>query len=113
MVKDMITAENAHKNAKIYRNVVTENPLSNTSIRNVSILFNLNRNEVAEDIVLQYIEDEICNRSYCGGLWAKIRIKLPADISVDFTEISSRLKDLGFNSIYGGNDKEVNILVEW
>lgn len=109
----MITAGEVHKNAKMCQNVVVENPLFNTSVRNVSILFSLNRNEIAEDIVLQYIYDEICNRSYCGGFWAKIRIELPIDISVDFTKISSHLHENGFNVICGGNDKEVNMLVEW
>lgn len=110
---DVITAAEAHKNAKMCQNVVAENPLFNASVRNVSILFNLNRNEIAEDIILQNIEDEICNRSYCGGLWAKIRIKLPTDRDVNFPEISSRLHENGFNVIYGGNDKEVNMFVEW
>lgn len=48
----MITAGEVHKNAKMCQNVVVENPLFNTSVRNVSILFSLNRNEIAEDIVL-------------------------------------------------------------
>lgn len=33
--------------------------------------------------------------------------------NIDFTEISSRLKDCGFDLIYGGNDKEIEMLVEW
>lgn len=108
----MITADKARRNAEMSYSVVAKNPLFNAPVREVSILFDRNPNKVVEDVVLTNIYEEICNRSYCGGRKAKIRVKLRTDISVDFTKISSRLKENGFDSIYGGNDKEVKMLVE-
>lgn len=109
----MITAEEAHRNAESCYNVVAKNPLFNTSVREVYIPFDRNPNEVVEDVILTNICEEICNRSYCGGRNAKIRVKLRTDVDVDFTEISSCLKENGFDSIYVGNNKEVKMLVEW
>ena len=67
-----------------------------------------------EDIVLGEIFKEISKQSHCGENRTKITIVDRKIVNnTDFTKISSRLKDCGFNSIYGGNDKEVEMLVEW
>ncbi len=109
----MITAEEARRNAESCRSVVAKNPLFNNSIRDVHILFAGDGDKVADDMILKNIYEEICDRSCCGEHNAKIRIDLRSGIKVAFTEISSRLKENGFDSIYGGDNREVEMLVEW
>lgn len=70
--------------------------------------------QTPEDIVLGEIFKEISEQSYRGKNRAKVAIVDRKIVkNTDFTKISSRLKNCGFDSIYGGNDKEVVILVEW
>lgn len=112
-MNNFITAEGARRNAETCRNVVAKNPLFNTSIRDVRILFAGYGDRVADDMILKNIYEEICERSCCGGHNAKIRIDLRSGIKVAFTEISSLLKNCGFDVIYGGDNREVEMLVEW
>lgn len=66
------------------------------------------------DIVSYEIGFRKLEESYCGKTRAKIAIVDRKIVkNTGFTKISSRLKDCGFDSIYGGNDKEVEMLVEW
>lgn len=109
----MITAEKARRNAEMCRSVVAESPLFNNSIRDVCILFEGNGDRVADDMILKNIYEEIRDRSCCGGHNAKIRLDLRSGIKVAFTEISNMLRDNGFDVIYGGDNKEVEMLVEW
>ena len=109
----MITAEEARRNAESCRNVIAESPLADVDVKRLFVSEDI-REKTLEDIVLGEIFKEISKQSYCGKYRAKIAI---ADRKIvnntDFTKISSRLKDCGFESIYGGNDKEVEMLVEW
>ena len=67
-----------------------------------------------EDIVLGEIFKEISKQSHCVENRAKITIVDRKIVNnADFAKISSRLKDCGFDSICGGNDKEIEMLVEW
>lgn len=109
----MITAEEARRNAEMCRSVVAKDPLFNNSIRDVHILFEGDGDRVADDMILKNIYEEIYDRSCQGGHNAKIRIDLRSGIKVAFTEISSHLKNHGFDSIYGGDSREVEMLVEW
>lgn len=109
----MITAEEARKNAESCRGVVAENPLGDINTKRLFVLEDDGR-QTSEDMVLGEIFKEIFEQSYCGKNRAKIAIIDRKIVkNTDFTKISSRLKDCGFDSIYGGNDKEVGILVEW
>lgn len=109
----MITAEEARKNAESCRGVVAENPLGDINTKRLFVLEDDGR-QTSEDMVLGEIFKEISEQSYCGKNRAKIAIIDRKIVkNTDFTKISSRLKDFGFDSIYGGNDKEVGILVEW
>lgn len=110
---DMITAEEARRNAESCRNVVAKNPLVDVDVKRLFVLEDISGNTL-EDIVSDEIFKEISKQSYCGKTWAKITIVDRKIVkNTDFTKISSRLKDCGFDSIYGGNDKEVEMLVEW
>lgn len=109
----MITAEEARRNAASCRNVIAENPLVDVNTKRLFI--SEDGKQTLEDIVLGEIFKEISKQSYCGKNRAKIAIVDDRKIvnNTDFTKISSRLKDCGFDSIYGGNDKSVEMLVEW
>lgn len=109
----MITAEEARENAEICRGVVSESPLGDVNTKRLFVLEDGDR-QTSEDIVLGEIFKEISKQLYCGKTRAKIVIVDRKIVNnTDFTKISSRLKDCGFDSIYGGNDKEVEMLVEW
>ena len=109
----MITAEEARRNAKSCRNVIAENSLGDVDVKRLFVSEDISR-KTLEDIVSDEIFKEISKQSYCGKTRAKIAIIDRKIVkNTDFTKISSRLKDCGFNSIYGGNDKEVEMLVEW
>ena len=109
----MITAEEARRNAESCRNVVAKDPLGDVDAKWLFISEDIS-GKTLEDVVLDEIFKEISKQSYCGKTRAKISIVDRKIVnSTDFTKISSRLKDCGFNSIYGGNDKEVEMLVEW
>ena len=109
----MITAEEARRNAESCRNVIADNSLGHVDVKRLFVSEDISR-KTLEDIVSDEIFKEISKQSYCGKYRAKIAI---ADRKIvkntNFTKISSRLKDCGFDSIYGGNDKEVEMLVEW
>ena len=109
----MITAEEARRNAESCRNVVAKDPLGDVDVKWLFVSEDI-REKTLEDIVSDEIFKEISKQSCCGKYRAKIAI---ADRKIvnntDFTKISSRLKNCGFDSIYGGNDKEVEMLVEW
>ena len=109
----MITAKEARRNAESCRNVVAKNPLGDVGVKRLFVSEDIS-GKTPEDIMLDEIFKEISKQSYCGKYRAKIAI---ADRKIvnntDFTKVSSRLKDCGFDSIYGGNDKEVEMLVEW
>lgn len=109
----MITAEEARRNVESCQNVVAENPFGDVNTRRLFVLED--GKQTLEYIVLGEIFKEISKQSYCGKNRAKIAIVNDRKIvnNTDFTEISSRLKDCGFDSIYGGNDKNVEMLVEW
>ena len=110
---DMITADEARRNVESCRSVVAESPLVDVDV-NLLIVYIRRNGKTLEDIVLGEIFKEISKQSYCGKNWAKIAIVDRKIVNnADFTKISSRLKDCGFDSIYGGNDKEVEMLVEW
>ena len=109
----MITAEEASRNAESCRNVVAKDPLGDVDVKQLFVSEDIS-GETLEDVVLDEIFKEISKQSYCGKTRAKIVIVDRKIVNnTDFTKISSRLKDCGFNSIYGGNDKEVEMLVEW
>ena len=109
----MITAEKARKNAETCRNVIAKNPLVDVDVKRLFVSEDIS-GETLEDVVLDEIFKEISKQSYCGKIRAKIAIVDRKIVkNTDFTKISSRLKDCGFDSIYGGNDKEVEMLVEW
>lgn len=109
----MITAEEARKYAEMCRGVVAENPFGDVETKRLFVLEDDGR-QTSEDMVLGEIFKEISEQSYRGKNRAKIAIVDRTIMKkMDFTKVSSRLKDCGFDSIYGGNDKEVGILVEW
>lgn len=109
----MITAEEARKNAEMCRSVVAKDPLVDVDVK-LLIVYIRRNGKTLEDIVLGEIFKEISKQSYCGKTRAKIAIVDRKIVNnTDFTKISSCLKDCGFDSIYGGNDKEVEMLVEW
>lgn len=112
-MNNFITAEEARRNAEMCRSVVADNPLPNASVREVCILFEGDSDRVADDMILKNIYEEICGRSHCGGRNAKIRIDLRSGIKVAFTKISSTLRDNGFDVIYGGDNREAEMSVEW
>ena len=110
---NFITAEEARKNAEMCCSVVAKNPLVDVDVKRLFVSEDI-RGKMLEDIVLCEIFKEISKQSYCGKTRAKIAIVDRKIVkNTDFTKISSRLKDCGFDSIYGGNDKEVEMLVEW
>lgn len=112
-MNNFITAEEARRNAEMCHSVVAESPLVNVNTKRLSISEDIG-GQTLENIVLGEIFKEISKQSYCGKTRAKIAIVDRKIVNnTDFTKISSRLKDCGFNSIYGGNDKEVEMLVEW
>ena len=110
---NFITAEEARKNAESVCNVVAKNPLVDVDVKRLFVSKDISGNTL-EDIISDEIFKEISKQSYCGKTRVKIAI-IDGKIvnNTDFTKISSRLKDCGFNSIYGGNDKETEMLVEW
>lgn len=109
----MITAEEAKRNAESCCNVVAKSPLGDVDAKRLFVSEDIS-GQTLEDIVLGEILKEISKQSYCGKTRAKIAIVNRKIVkNTDFTKISSRLKDCGFDSIYGGNDKEVEMLVEW
>ena len=109
----MITAKEARRNAEMCRSVVTESPLVDVDAKRLFVSEDIS-GQTLEDIVLDEIFKEISKQSYCGKTRAKIAIVDRKIVkNTDFTKISSRLKDCGFDSIYGGNDKKVEMLVEW
>lgn len=112
-MNNFITAEEARRNAEMCRSVVAESPLVDVDVK-LLIVYIKRNGQTLEDIVLGEIFKEISKQSYCGKTRAKIAIVDRKIVNnTDFTKISSRLKDCGFDSIYGGNDKEVEMLVEW
>ena len=109
----MITAKEARRNAESCRNVVAKDPLGDVDAKWLFVSEDIG-GKTLEDVVLDEIFKEISKQSYCGKYRAKIAIVDKKIVkNTDFTKISSRLKDCGFDSIYGGNDKEVEMLVEW
>ena len=109
----MITAEEARRNAESCRNVIAKDPLGDVDAKRLFVSEDIS-GKTLEDIMLDEIFKEISKQSYCGKTRAKIVIIDRKIVkNTDFTKISSRLKDCGFESIYGGNDKEVEMLVEW
>ena len=109
----MITAEEARRNAEICRSVVAKNPLVDVDVKRLFVSEDIS-GKTLEDIISDEIFKEISKQSYCGKYRAKITIVDRKIVkNTDFTKISSRLKDCGFDSIYGGNDKEAEMLVEW
>ena len=112
-MNNFITAEKARRNAEMCRSIVAESPLADVNTKRLFISED-DGGQTPEDIVLGEIFKEISEQSYCGKNRAKIAIVDRKIVNnADFTKISSRLKDYGFDSIYGGNGKEVGILVEW
>ena len=110
---DMITADEARKNAESCRSVVAESPLGDVDVKRLFVSEDIS-GKTLEDVVLDEIFKEISKQSYFGKTRAKIAIVNRKIVkNTDFTKISSRLKDCGFDSIYVGNDKEVEMLVEW
>ena len=110
---DFITAEEARRNAESCCGVIAENRLLDVDVKRLFVSEDISR-KTLEDIVLGEIFKEISKQSYCGKYRAKITIIDRKIVNnTDFTKISSCLKDCGFDSIYGGNNKEVEMLVEW
>ena len=108
----MITAGEDSRNAESCRNVIVDNP-RDVDVKRLFISEDIS-GKTLEDIVSDEIFKEISKQSYCEKYRAKIAIVYRKIVeNTDFTKISSRLKDCGFDSIYGGNDKEVEMLVEW
>lgn len=109
----MIIAEEARRNAESCRNVIAETSLLDVDVKRLFIP-KIIPGKTLENIVLGEILKEISKQSYCGKHQTKIAIVDRKIVNnTDFTKVSSRLKDCGFDSIYGGNDKEVEMLVEW
>ena len=109
----MITAKESRRNAESCRNVVAENSLVDVDVKRLFVSEDIS-GKALEDVVLDEIFKEISKQSYCGKYRAKITIIDRKIVkNTDFTKISSRLKDCGFDSIYGGNDKKVEMLVKW
>lgn len=109
----MITAEEARRNTESCRNVIAESPLVDVDVKRLFVSEDI-RGKTLEDIVSDEILKEISKQSHCGKYRAKISIvDRKTAKNADFTKISSRLKDCGFDSIYGGNDKEIEMLVGW
>lgn len=112
-MNNFITAKEARRNAEMCRSVVAKDPLVDVDVK-LLIVYIRRNGQTLENIVLGEIFKEISKQSYCGKNRAKIAIVDRKIVNnADFTKISSRLKDYGFDSIYGGNDKEIGILVEW
>ena len=110
---NFITAKEARRNAESCRNVIAENSLGDVDVKRLFVSEDIS-GKALEDVVLDEIFKEISKQSYCGKTRTKISIVDRKIVkNTDFTKISSRLKDCGFDSIYGGNDKEVEMLVEW
>ena len=109
----MIKADEARRNAESCRNVVAKDPLGDVDAKWLFVSEDIS-GKALEDVVLDEIFKEISKQSYCGKTRAKIAIIDRKIVNnTDFTKISNRLKDCGFDSIYGGNDKEIKMLVEW
>ena len=109
---NFITAEEARRNAEMCRNVIADDH-RDVDVKRLFVSEDISGKKL-EDIMLGEIFKEISKQSYCGKTRAKIAIVDRKIVNnTDFTKVSSRLKDCGFNSIYGGNDKEVEMLVEW
>ena len=109
----MITAGEASRNAESCCNVVAKDPLGDVDVKRLFVSEDIS-GKTLEDVVLDEIFKEISKQSYYGKYRAKIAIVDRKIVkNTDFTKISSRLKDCGFDSIYGGNDKEAERLVEW
>ena len=110
---NFIAAKEARRNAESCRNVIAENSLGDVDVKRLFVSEDIS-GKTLEDVVLDEIFKEISKQSYYGKYRAKIAIVDRKIVNnTDFTKISSRLKDCGFDSIYGGNDKEVEMLVEW
>ena len=110
---NFITAEEARKNAEMCCSVVAKNPLADVDVKQLFVSEDIS-GKTLEDVVLDEILKEISKQSYFGKNRAKIAIVDRKIVkNTDFTKISSRLQDCGFDSIYGGNDKEIEMLVEW
>ena len=110
---DFIMAEEARRNAEMCRSVVAKDPLGDVDVKRLFVSEDIS-GKTLEDVVSDEIFKEISKQSYCGKYRAKIAIVDRKIVkNTDFTKISSRLKDCGFDSIYGGNNKEVEMLVEW
>ena len=109
---NFIAAEEARRNAESCRNVIADDH-RDVDVKRLFVSEDIGGNTL-EDVVLDEIFKEISKQSYCGKTRAKIAIVDRKIVkNTDFTKISSRLKNCGFDSIYGGNDKEVEMLVEW
>ena len=109
----MITAEEARRNAEMCRSVVAKDPLGDVDVKRLFVSEDIS-GKTLEDVMSDKIFKEISKQSHCGKYRAKIAIVDRKIVNnTDFTKVSSRLKDCGFDSIYGGNDKEVEMLVEW
>ncbi len=112
-MNNFITAEETRRNAEMCRSVVAKDPLGDVDAKRLFVSEDIG-GKTLEDIVSDEIFKEISKQSYCGKTRAKIAIIDRKIVkNTNFTKISSRLKDCGFDSIYGGNDKEVEMLVEW
>ena len=110
---NFIMADEARRNAESCRSVVAKDPLGDVDAKRLFVSEDIS-GKTLEDIVSDEIFKEISKQSYCGKTRAKIAIVDRKIVNnTDFTKVSSRLKDCGFNLIYGGNDKEVEMLVEW
>ena len=110
---DFIMADEARRNAESCRNVVAKDPLGDVDVKRLFVSEDIS-GKTLEDIISDEIFKEVSKQSYYGKYRAKIAIVDRKIVNnTDFTKISSRLKDCGFNSIYGGDDKEVEMLVEW
>ena len=110
---DFIMAEEARRNAEMCRNVVAKDPRGDVDVKRLFVSEDIS-GKTLEDVVSDEIFKEISKQSYCGKTRAKIAIVDRKIVNnTDFTKVSSCLKDCGFDSIYGGNNKEVEMLVEW
>lgn len=109
---NFITAEEARRNVESCRNVIADDH-RDVDVKRLFVSEDIS-GKTLEDIALDEIFKEISKQAYCGKYRAKIAIVDRKIVkNTNFTKISSRLKDCGFDSIYGGNDKEVEMLVEW
>lgn len=112
-MNNFITAKEARRNAEMCRSVVAKDPLVDVDVK-LLIIYIRRNGQTLENIVLGEIFKEISKQSYRGKNRAKIVIVDRKIVkNTDFTKISSRLKDCGFDSIYGGNGREIGMLVEW